>query len=103
MKQVYRVTSDGFFVEDVLLPTSAPVPADCVRQQAPQGFNWPKWNGTRGNNSNGAWVEGGGIWHKQPDGRVDPSKRHDEVTIADGVKLQRGADGVLKRNGVVIP
>ena len=103
MRQVYRITSDGFFVEDVLLPSNASVPPDCVRQQAPQGFNWPKWNGTRGENAQGAWVGGGGIYHRQPDGKLDPSKRHAEVAVGDGEKIQRGADGKLKRNGVVVP
>lgn len=95
MKQVYRVTSDGFFVEDVHLADNAPVPSDCVVQQSPQGFNWPKWTGTRGKNATGSWGEGGGIWHKQADGKVDPSKRYDDVTLPDGSKIRRGVDNLL--------
>lgn len=95
MKQVYRVTSDGFFIEDVLLPSNAVVPNDCVTVQAPQGLNWPKWTGTRGENATGSWGEGGGIWHKQPDGKVDPSKRYNDVVLPDGSKIRRGVNNLL--------
>lgn len=98
MRQVYRITSGGFFVEDVILNDGEPCPADCVTVQPDntKGLYWPKWNGTRGENSVGAWVEGGGLYRREPDGSVNPAKRHDAIVRPDGTRVQRGVDGIVQ-------
>lgn len=40
---VHRIAPSGHFLEDVVLPDDAEVPADCVATQPPQGLQWPRW------------------------------------------------------------
>ena len=45
-------TQTGLFVEDVLLMDEFMGNNEFIATEVPQGFYWPKWNGTD-------WVEGG--------------------------------------------
>ena len=46
-------TTTGNFLEDVLFENEPPFDDDSyISTPVPQGFYWPKWNGTE-------WVEGG--------------------------------------------
>ena len=45
-------TQTGLFVEDVLLMDGFMGNNELIATEVPQGFYWPKWNGTE-------WVEGG--------------------------------------------
>jgi hypothetical protein len=105
MRQVYRVTSDGFFVEDVILSDKQAVPSDCV-DVAPVNqvdyTHFPKWTGTCGENSQGSWSEGGGFYRKEADGLVIPSKRFDPITREDGSRVRRDVAGKVferEKNG----
>lgn len=97
MRQVCRVTADGFFVEDVILGDKQAVPSDCVTQQPDNtvGLYWPKWEGSVGEDSVGAWVEGGGLYRREQDGSVDPAKRHDPIVREDGTAVRRDAAGKI--------
>lgn len=101
MRQVYRVTADGFFVEDVILADDEPCPAGCVTVQPDntKGLYWPKWVGTKGPNSSGNWIEGGGLYRREANGSVDPAKRHDPIVREDGTAVRRDAAGkIFERN-----
>lgn len=88
MRQVHRITDDGFFVEDVILEDGEKTPKDCVEIQAKPGFRWPRWDGKK-------WVEGGGIFTKAEDGSVDPASRFDPVVLEDGSSVQITEAGKL--------
>ena len=45
-------TATGLFIEDVLLMDGFTGNDEFINTEVPQGFYWPKWNGTE-------WVEGG--------------------------------------------
>lgn len=45
-------TQTGLFVEDVFLMDGFMGNNEFIATEVPQGFDWPKWNGTE-------WVEGG--------------------------------------------
>ena len=45
-------TTNGLFIEDVLLMDGFMGNNEFINTEVPQGFYWPKWNGTE-------WVEGG--------------------------------------------
>ena len=45
-------TTTGLFIEDVLLMDGFMGNKEFINTEVPQGFYWPKWNGTE-------WVEGG--------------------------------------------
>lgn len=45
-------TTTGLFIEDVLLMDGFMGNNEFINAEVPQGFYWPKWNGTE-------WVEGG--------------------------------------------
>lgn len=45
-------TATGLFIEDVLLVDGFMGNNEFINTEVPQGFYWPKWNGTE-------WVEGG--------------------------------------------
>ena len=45
-------TTTGLFIEDVLLMDGFMGNNEFINTEVPQGFYWPKWNGTE-------WVEGG--------------------------------------------
>lgn len=49
--QVFKIDTNGFYLEDVILKDSDPVPADCVTVQPTQGLHKPQY-------ANGEWVEG---------------------------------------------
>lgn len=98
MRLVHQVTADGFFVEDVILKDGEACPADCVPVRPINQVDythWPKWTGSRGDNAQGSWSEGGGLYRREPDGSVDPSKRYEPITRHDGTRVQRGVDGVI--------
>lgn len=71
MRQVYRIDSDGFYVEPVILTNegSADLPADCV-EMAPPSFYKAKWDGSK-------WTEAGEAPEVVP--RVTVSERLKEV------------------------
>ena len=45
-------TPTGLFIEDVFLMDGFTGNDEFINTEVPQGFYWPKWNGTE-------WVEGG--------------------------------------------
>lgn len=51
MKKVLRIDELGTYIEDVILEDEDIVPEDCIETDCPEGFFWPKWNGTK-------WIEG---------------------------------------------
>lgn len=98
MRQVSRVTRDGYYVEPAILADGEPCPVDCVtvNPDNTKGLYWPKWSGTLGEDSRGEWFEGGGLYRQEPDGSVDPARRYDAIARPDGSRVQRGVDGVIK-------
>lgn len=72
MRQVYRIDSNGFYVEPVILMTDeggADLPANCV-EVAPPSFYKAKWDGTK-------WIEVGAAPEVEP--RVTVGERLKEV------------------------
>lgn len=51
MRQVYKIDSNGFYVEPVILQDDESTPGDCLEVIPPEGFVKLQWNGTQ-------WVEG---------------------------------------------
>jgi hypothetical protein len=51
MKQVYKIDSEGFYVEPVILSEGEELPSDCVEVAIPEGLYKAKFDGT-------AFVEG---------------------------------------------
>lgn len=51
MKQVFRIDSNGYYVEDVILEDYETIPSDCVEVVPPTGLYKAQF-------VNGAWVEG---------------------------------------------
>jgi hypothetical protein len=52
-------TSTGLFIEDALLMDGFMENDEFIETEVPQGFYWPRWNGTE-------WVEGGVAPEPQP-------------------------------------
>ena len=51
MKKVLRISTDGFYIEDVILNPIEEIPSDCIETYCPEGFYKPKWDGEK-------WIEG---------------------------------------------
>lgn len=51
MKQVFKIDSDGFYLEPVILSDNEAIPSDCVEEFPTEGMFKHKWNGT-------VWEEG---------------------------------------------
>jgi hypothetical protein len=51
IKQVYRIDSEGFYIELVILEDDRNCPGDCVELTPPGGLYKLKWNGS-------SWDEG---------------------------------------------
>lgn len=51
MKQVLKIDSEGYFLEDVILEDSDVTPINCIETLCQGGFFKPQWNGVE-------WIEG---------------------------------------------
>lgn len=51
MKKVFKIDSDGFYVEDIILTNDEQMPASCVEVKCEIQCYKPKWDGE-------GWVEG---------------------------------------------
>lgn len=51
LKQVYKIDSNGFYIEPVIIQDNEPIPSNCVEEMPIKGLYKPK-------QENGKWVEG---------------------------------------------
>jgi len=51
MKQIYKIDTNGYLVEVLIVQDNLELPTDCINTKPQDGLHKPKWNGTE-------WIEG---------------------------------------------